>query len=322
MRQNRHFSSKLNKAPYYKLIPPLKEILKEVLAFDVLKNIEFMLLFDDLDLDFNINNKQDLDKIIELIRISKYYNNEFFENSYIRILLFLRDDMRDIIIPKYSDSAKIFNSYEIPINWYSDNYSQNKTPLKELIDLRIKENFKNNNINAIGNCWNYLFGNCLNPENTFKKILDFTFYRPRDLITFLSSMNGKDYNCPLNDSDLDSLLKEYISKNINELKSELNIHFNEEEIQNVFNKIFKELATHSKTFSRDDVLKLINDNLEKRDPNIILELLSKYNLIIRKDPATNYIYFNYRSNFHLSKLNEKDLTYTIPKSLFHFYNPL
>ena len=112
----------------------MKDILKIIIEYPVNKDLEFWLLFDDLDVNYDINNEEDNQKIIELLRVAKHYNNEIFKNSNAKILIFVRDDVRDFIISKYNDSAKIFNSYEIVINWYNHNLSlsdENNNPLKE-----------------------------------------------------------------------------------------------------------------------------------------------------------------------------------------------
>lgn len=46
---------RFSKAPFYDFIPALREILLEVLQYDVYKNCMFLLEFDELDIDFKIN---------------------------------------------------------------------------------------------------------------------------------------------------------------------------------------------------------------------------------------------------------------------------
>ena len=55
----KHFDSKTKKAPYYRLITPLKEIVKKILSFDVIKEHEFCLLFDDLDINYYYYQHED-----------------------------------------------------------------------------------------------------------------------------------------------------------------------------------------------------------------------------------------------------------------------
>ena len=48
----RMLGKRLEKAPYYKLLPALKEIVYKVLSFDVFKDYQFVVIFDDLDIGF------------------------------------------------------------------------------------------------------------------------------------------------------------------------------------------------------------------------------------------------------------------------------
>ena len=115
----KYFDVKVTKAPFYKLIPPLKEIVKIILDYPVNKDTEFWLLFDDLDVNFNVFCNEDKQKVWELVRLAKSYNNEVFIGNKAKILIFMRDDIRNELIANFPDSAKIFNSYEIIINWYN-----------------------------------------------------------------------------------------------------------------------------------------------------------------------------------------------------------
>ena len=54
---------KTSKAPFYKLISPLKDILKIIIEYPVNKDLEFWLLFDDLDVNYDINNEEDNQKL-------------------------------------------------------------------------------------------------------------------------------------------------------------------------------------------------------------------------------------------------------------------
>ena len=137
----KHFDSKTKKAPYYRLITPLKEIVKKILSFDVIKEHEFCLLFDDLDINYSIDNKECNDNIIELLRIARNYNNEVFNVGNAKILVFIRKDINDVIVSRYNDSAKLINSYGIDINWYCNDFNENRVPLKKMANKRIELNF-------------------------------------------------------------------------------------------------------------------------------------------------------------------------------------
>lgn len=320
-----YFKNNVNKAPFYKLIPPLKEILKIILDYPVNKELEFWLLFDDLDLNFNVKNESDNDKVIELIRIAKYYNNEIFKNNSAKILIFIRDDMRDVLLTKYADSAKIFSTYEIIIDWYNHsllNKNENEMPLKRLANKRIEINFKNNGIlygsdpwENLFDCESYYYG-----KSSFKYVLDYTFYRPRDIITFLGRMSNENYKFPISRRDMKTLLKKYISVNITEIKSELKLFFSDLEIDLIFNKLFP-FIIENQELTTEELIKSIDNLRFSIESEKILELLSKYSLIILKY-FNGKLYFNYRDNIELDGIDKKDLAYTLPKCIYHNYRQI
>ena len=61
----RMLGKRLEKAPYYKLLPALKEIVYKVLSFDVFKDYQFVVIFDDLDIGFKSDVDQDKQSLID-----------------------------------------------------------------------------------------------------------------------------------------------------------------------------------------------------------------------------------------------------------------
>lgn len=237
----KYFDTKTKKAPYYKLITPLREIIKKILSYDVIREHEYWLLFDDLDINYTIENKECNDNIIELLRIARNYNNEIFNVGNAKILVFIRKDINDIIISKYNDSAKLINSYGIDINWFSNDTFENSIPLKKMANKRIELNFKKYNIDYnINDAWSSLIKSDWNEykKSSFKYILDFTFYRPRDIITFLDTISKDDYIYPIDSYSLRRILKKYIQINVSEIRSELSLYFSEYEKELLFSQIF------------------------------------------------------------------------------------
>lgn len=239
---SKYLDTKTKKAPFYKLITPLKEVVSKVLSFQNNENKEFWLLFDDLDLNFKENNPRDIDKITGLIRISKIFNTEVFRNSGARILIFLRDDIKDILERHHTDTAKIFTSYEAKLNWYNHEQfkiDEDKTSLKRFINKRIEQNFKANKINySETSPWSSLFENDLSEyqqKTAFKYIIDFTYYRPRDLILFLKPIGENEYTYPIPSGTVKTLIKKYLNENLRELKNELAIYFESSEISSLIN---------------------------------------------------------------------------------------
>jgi hypothetical protein len=323
----KYFDVKVTKAPYFKLIPPLKEIVKIVLDYDVNKETEFWLLFDDLDINFNINSENDKRRVMELIRLAKNYNNEIFSKNKAKILVFLRDDVREKLISEYADSAKIFNSYEIIINWYNQSHDENEIALKKLVNKRIELNFKNKNIPySADDPWNSLFANdnfnpnCYPRKSSFKYVLDFSFYRPRDIITILNVVSEQSVQYPISQYDLKIILQKYIERNINEIKSELSLYFNEQEKRKLFNTLFKYISEYpSKTYRQ------VVDKVETLEfalqPELTVDILISYSFLVPSN-ASGDLFFNYRESIELNKMKKEELFINLPKSIYHYYKPI
>lgn len=322
-----YFDTKTNKAEFYKLIPPLKDIVKVMLDFPVNKELEFWLLYDDLDVNFNVKSDKDNDKLMELIRIAKQYNNEVFRNNTAKILLFLRDDIKDSLAPKYEDSAKMFSTYEIPLNWYDHRlYSGNSEeliPLKRLANRRIALNFDKHKITYGTDPWQTLFADeNYNASESFKKssfkyVLDFTFYRPRDIITFLNTMTSESCTYPLYKKDVKALLKKFIDINVTEIKSELKLFFSDEEVYTIFNDLFPHIIS-TPNIKEEDVLEKIETLNLPTASSKVFDILINYSLIIYMDTAGT-LYFNYRDNNTLGNVNKSDLFISLPKCIYHYY---
>lgn len=324
---NKYFDAKTSKAPFYKLISPLRDILKIIIEYPINKELEFWLLFDDLDVNYDINNEIDNQKIIELLRVAKYYNNDIFKNCNAKILLFIRDDVRDFIISKYTDSAKIFNSYEITINWYNHGLSltdENSNPLKRMANRRIEKNFHVHNINFQGDAWNALiknenYGSYRAPKTSFKYILDFTFYRPRDIITFLKMISTESYMYPITPETLKKILEKYIKTNITEIKSELSLFFNDVEKDKIFKELFPFIANNSR-LSYNDVLNKINDIGFSSDSHTVMKILVGYSLLIYQNQQGE-LFFSYRED-NIESYAIEDFTISLPKCIYHYYKPI
>ena len=323
----KYFDTKTSKAPFYKLIPPLREIVEIILNYDINKNSEFWVLFDDLDINYSTENEVDNDKIIELIRLSKKYNNEIFKNNKAKILIFLRDDIRQNIVAKYADSAKLFSSYEIYINWYNNELykeNENKLPLKKLVNRRLELNFIKKNIKFDEkDPWYSLFErenynpNITPYKTSFKYIADYTFYRPRDFITFLSIIGNNNYIFPIDKKTVKLILAKYIQINILEIKSELSLYFNEIEKSYIFEHILLYLADNS-NIRYNELLDKINEFNFHIPSKEVLEILNRYSLIIHKD-EDGLLFFNYRENPEIDRLDKDTTTFTLPKCIYHYY---
>ena len=318
------FQNKEQSAPYYKMITPLKEILKWLFNTEDIENREYWILVDDLDVGYKLENESDNEKLMDLIRIVRVYNTEVMnENS--RILVFIREDICKQIVNRYNDSAKIIQSNNIPINWYlppAEIGNEDETPLKKLADRRIRIAFEKTGLSILNNKspWDCLIEeNCLYSGSSFKYVLDHTFYRPRDIVTFLDAVRIGRYPIPLSYSNVKRALKKYIELTINEIKSELSLYFDVREKSILFNDVFPYIINH------DISLPELEEYLENRgisnDGKDVVGILLEYALVGFKDSRNRY-YFNFREHTIPEGADINRYSVRLPKCIFNNYKDL
>jgi len=321
---NKYFDKKTHRAPFYKLIPALKEVVETVIKYDCNKDVEFWLLFDDLDVNFKDNTVENSRKIVELVRVARDYNNDFLRKGKARVLIFLRDDIKRLIESYEADTAKMFSSYEIYLNWYDHEnfkYDENSINLKRFINKRIEINFKTHAIafdeddpwKSLINEDSYEFGQ----KSSFKYILDFTFYRPRDLVLFFNPIGKEDYDFPMTPKVIKIMLSKYIKENIKELKNELSLQFTPLEIECLFTKFLDKLA--QRAFNKYDVVSKELEELKfTKRPDEVIKILNEYSILIYKD-INGKLFYNYRENPNFESLDKDKLFFTLPKNIYHYY---
>ncbi|MDP2228720.1 MAG: hypothetical protein Q8J78_14710 [Moraxellaceae bacterium] len=253
-KHNKSIEIKQEKAPFYKLIPHLKEVVLKVLqSHDERENENsYVLFFDDLDISFKANNTDSIENIISLLRVSKEINNEFFAKNKLesKIVILLRDDIAKSISAHSSDTAKLFSSYSIHINWYQDEYHKSNPEsdlnIRKFLNTRIGYAFNSQSIKfSEKDPWLSLVedpftsGAQAESQNktSFKYILDHTFFRPRDLILFFGPLKTHKYQLPLSKQDINHLIGRYCEEVVNELKNELSCFYSPAQILSIFSAL-------------------------------------------------------------------------------------
>ncbi|WP_341327001.1 hypothetical protein [Methylotuvimicrobium sp. KM2] len=315
----RFFTSKMNKsleirqekAPFYKLIPHLKEILLKVLTSHSERenNNNYVLFFDDLDIVFDANNESTVNSLISLLRVSKEINNEFFAKNNLdsKVVILLRDDISKKVASTTSDTAKIFSSYSVPINWYQDEYHSGDEELqlniRKFINKRIDYAFGEERI-AVNTTdpWLSLVedpfsGTQDSTKSSFKYILDHTFFRPRDLLLFFKPLSQHNYNFPLSKTDANHLIGRYCEEVVNEIKNELSCFYSSEQIATVFNA-FGEISSalkkpHIRSITYENAIDIINRNCSGVSASNLLEDMF-YRSLVGGMGDNGYVYFKHR----------------------------
>lgn len=302
------------KAPFYKLIPHLKEVILRVLKSDieVSNQNSYILFFDDLDISFNSGDADSIEAITSLLRVSKEINNEFFAKNNLdsKVVILLRDDISRFVSTHSSDTAKIFSSYSVKINWYQDEYHKSSPEtnlnIRKFINTRIEHALSSRGekvdsfdpwIDLVEDPFRGSVSTDPPSKTSFKYILDHTFFRPRDLILFFKPLENVVFKIPLDKHSVNHLIGRYCDEVINELKNELSCFYSSTEIHSIFNALgsisalCKNSTFHSAEYAQAIVA--VQENCKNIDAHELLSDLFERS-IIGNLSGNNYVFFKHR----------------------------
>ena len=297
---NRGFEIRSEKAPFYKLLPHLEEVIKIVLTSKEERenNNSYVIFFDDLDIGLLFSDQEKIRSLISLLRISKYINNELFGKNNIpsKAVVLLRDDIAGSISGYDADTAKIFSSYSCKINWYQYEYAkegeENKLNIKRFINKRIAfcldKNKREYNKN---DPWVSLVEDFGGKSSSFKYVLEHTLFRPRDLILLFKPLSEFEYNIPLKRYDINNLIGKYAREFLQELKNELSYFYTNDQILMIINALqeMNEVGNCSFKVAYDAVK---NNCLDVDSEELLGRLFDRS--IIGNVTAEGHAYFKFR----------------------------
>lgn len=318
---------KEQKPEFYKLLPNLQDVIVKLIDKD--PDNSYVIIFDDLDIGFSSKSESNINNLIDLIRITKEFNNEIFGiyKGRVKIILLLRDDICKHLIHS-ADTAKLFSSYEVVIKWYEDIHRNNelKIKLKQFIVNRLKKNFEYLKIPITKNdVWASFvnedefqeYGYGYNNKTSFKYLIDHTFYRPRDIILLFKDISSKNYSLPLSKNNINDLIGNYSQDIIKELYNEMSIAFTKNEIDRIFGVLENLSKLQKPLFSYNEIEKaLLNQSLVNASE--IIDTLFDYSLIGNQDEEGN-VTFKYREkgmDFYSVNKNQNFIPHYILKVYF------
>lgn len=255
--------------PFYRFINPLTEVIERVLAMQVFADYEFKILIDNLDIGFDLFCHNHCIALLALIRAARDFNNRPAIRNHAQVILFIRDDVRRHLLGIESDSSKIFGSYELPLDWYEGRTIPSRNlRLRRFVNKRIAENFLRNGLDYYREdpWYSYVdeYDNPNNSKSIFRSILDYTFFRPRDIINLFRPLDADDYELPLSKASIKKLLKIYSQRVFEELRDELKIKYPGDEYTRIFNIISKiaelDLKNNDNGMAREEVKALLPED--------------------------------------------------------------
>ena len=235
--------------------------------------------------------------------MTKYYNNEIFGRNNIesKIIVLLRNDIAKQLRFN-ADTAKIFASYSVELNWFEEAYRlcEDKLKLKQFINKRIARNFEINHMEYLtNNPWGSFvdeseFENwSSNSKSSFKYVIDHTFYRPRDLILFFKDIDRLNLPLPISKANINILIGNYTNQMILEIQNELSALFSDNDITKILHVL--KYFSDKTPFTYDDLsLKLEDYEIDIATEKIIEELFY-YSLIGNINQSQN-VFFKFRES--------------------------
>lgn len=314
----RFFTSKLNKkleihqtkAPFYKLLPHLEEVIVKLLTSnqEIRNENSYVIFFDDLDIGFSTKDKNSIESIVSLIRVCKHINNHVFgkTTANVKAVILLRDDIEKYIssINTQADTAKIFSSYSCRINWFQSFYNtrdanEDDLNLKKFINKRIVYAFNKEGIKLnISDPWSSLVLSEKAEQSSFKYIVNHTLYRPRDLLLYFLPLQNGNFSYPLSNSDLYTLTGAYADELAKELTNELSSFYESDEIKSIYNAIGDISQKTNCTY--DEAILIIEQNC-KLNSSSLLEYLFDRSIIGNVNPSNNWVFFKCREPISTSE---------------------
>jgi hypothetical protein len=317
---------KEHKAPFYKILQPLKEVVIKLLRDVINSDNEYYLIFDDLDIGFKENDKESIENVTNVIRVAKDYNIDLFGKHGLKakIIILLRDDLKRIIVKHSADTAKLFSSYEIPLIWYEHEnfkYNENSVGLKRLINKRISVNFEKLGVSYNdSDPWSTLFKEEFGYNgSSFKYLIDYTFFRPRDLILLFKPLPKNSYRIPISFQNSKSLINSYVEELILEIKNELSASFSESDISKIFLAL-KELR-YKQPLGRDSIIQEFKRQAISYEAELALILLFDYSIIGNLDnsESVSKVYFKHRERKDEPCVINFDLKFIYHKAIEIFF---
>ena len=193
------------------------------------------------------------------MRSADYINDAMLRaKKRVKIVLLIREDI--IALVNDPDINKIIQDGAICISW-----SNCSNDLKELVDKRFALSGISEEMAKM--CWHNIFPNKIKNKDSWDYVLDYTLYKPRDVLQFLKYCQSEyPNNEKLTLSETQNALKVYSNKYfIEEMKNELSGFISDELIVSI-PSVFRRLG--GRAFDVAELNRLTNQQNVKKEVTI------------------------------------------------------
>lgn len=254
------FEKEFNTKPssYLERVSLITEKMLHVLTKTYLNERHVMVVIDGLD-DVLRYRKNKVEIIASMMRSTDYINDAMLRaKKKIKIVLLVREDI--IALVNDPDINKIIQDGAIFISW--NNRSKD---LKEMVDKRFA--LSGISDEQAKTCWSSIFPTRIKSKNSWDYVLDYTLYKPRDVLQFLKYCQSEyPNNEKLTLSETQNVLKVYSNKYfIEEMKNELSGFISDELIVSI-PSVFRRLG--GRAFDVAELNRLTNEQNMKKEVTI------------------------------------------------------
>ena len=288
------------KKPYYKVLDELRKY-----TFACLKYYRITLIIDDID-EIDVKLEDDhasKEAMLKLLYAIKEINDEMCDADITqsKVILVIRSDILITLNRQASNLNKILSDREVTLYWLDKQYSNPEDhPLMDMILTKARISYPGFQKYNNKELYKILFPEKVNGKEVLYYLLDCSFGRPRDIINYLNIVKEKyskaTYFSP--SMFIDSMAL-YSTKFMNELRNELNVHFEAEYVEDMMNL----LKTFNKRHFKYEELEQFFENNRRKYKHIIdlkRSVIELYkfgvlgNTIYNKDKRKTKYYWGYR----------------------------
>ena len=248
-----------------------------------------------------LRTKKDTQEILSgLVRAVYSLNQKNFSNNKVKFILVIREDIVKMI--NDPDMNKIVRDTGYKLDWYTNSNSGTDNLLM-LLNKRIlfkEQEYDNSNPLKI---WNTLFPNVLKNQSSWNYFLEYTMYRPRDIIQFLNQFieNYPNHNNITREVFNDELRKFSQDYFYEEMRNELLGFLNDDTIDALFDVLQKLGTSRRDNFDFQDILDVYSENYPNYDIKEVKHILTTlfntgYVGMLRKIEQGNHVktYVNFK----------------------------
>lgn len=313
------FRQEQTRAPFYKIIDLARKSIIDALHFDIGKQMPMLVMFDDFDITYRLSDTSSPHNLISLLRIAMKYNTEYLSGTQAKIIVFMRDDFYSSLSGIEADGSKTINSFKCLLDWYQHCEAiqdEKQIPLRKLINNRIRLNFNNKgyNIEHPDDPWlDFVEERGYGQRSIFKSLLDYTFYRPRDVIALFQNIGNYTFQLPLNEENIRQILRESVRNIVGDFQDELSTYYTKVQVDSIF-EILRDC--YRSGIQGTEYKKIAQSIIDKQLPNDTFERLLNYGLIIPR--SRNRRYYLYREDMMIEEY--ENVSFELPKCVYEYYS--